>query len=151
MKDAPETTLVLKRSFKAPVDIVYAAWTDPAQFVQWMGPNSDVMCDVIEHDVRVGGRYAFSITNLEGKVHAARGAFRDVRENEKLVFTWTWDHVPETETLVTVEFRDKDGTTSLLLTHERHASAESRDNHGGGWTGALDKLERLVAQPAAGN
>lgn len=148
MKDAPETTLILKRSFKAPVDIVYAAWTDPAQFVQWMGPNTEVMCEVIEHDVRVGGNYAFKITNLEGKVHGASGQFREVRENEKLVFTWTWDHMPETETLVTVEFHDKDGTTNLLLTHERHASAESRDNHGGGWTGALDKLERLVSGAA---
>ena len=50
MKDAPETTLILKRSFKAPVDIVYAAWTDPAQFVQWIGgvgPIDDAVLAVL--------------------------------------------------------------------------------------------------------
>ena len=144
MKDTPETTLILKRSFKAPVKVVYAAWVDPAQFGQWMGPSTDMVCNVEEHDVRVGGNYAFKITNADGKVHGARGQFREVSENEKLVFTWTWDHMPETETLVTVEFRDNEGATTLLLTHERHASGDSRDNHRGGWTGALDKLERLV-------
>ena len=70
-------------------------------------------------------------------------------ENERLVFTWTWDHMPDTETLVTVAFRDNGGATALTLTHERHASAESRDNHGVGWTGSFDRLERLVASRRA--
>lgn len=149
MKDTPETTLVLKRTLKAPVDIVYAAWIEPAQFGQWMGPNDEMTCAVEAHDVRVGGAYAFKLTNREGKVHGASGLFREVVENERLVFTWTWDHMPDTETLVTVEFRAKDGATVLTLTHERHASAESRDNHGVGWTGSFDRLERLVAARSA--
>lgn len=148
MKDTPETTLVLKRTFKAPVEAVYAAWTDADQFGRWMGPAVDMVCAVAAHDVRVGGRYAFEITNADGQKHGASGQFRDVVENEKLVFTWTWNHVPDTETLVTVEFRDNAGVTTMTLTHERHASAESTANHRGGWTGAFDKLERLLAGAA---
>ena len=83
MKDTPETTLVLKRTLKAPVDVVYAAWTEPAQFGQWMGPNDEMSCAVDAHDVRVGGAYAFKLTNAEGKVHGASGRFREVVENER--------------------------------------------------------------------
>jgi uncharacterized protein YndB with AHSA1/START domain len=45
---------------------------------------------------------------------------------------------------VTVEFHDLGDQTELVLTHEQLASAESRDNHEGGWNGALDKLARYV-------
>ncbi len=150
MKDTPETTLILKRTFKAPVEAVYAAWTEPEQFGQWMGPAVDMVCAVEAHDVRVGRRYAFEITNADGQVHGASGHFRDVVENARLVFTWTWNHMPDTETLVTVEFRGTDEATTMILTHERHASAESTDNHRGGWTGAFDKLERLLAGKSDG-
>ena len=152
MKDAPETTLVLKRTFKAPVSIVYAAWVEAEQFAQWMGPANDMICNVTKHEARVGGTFAFRIISADGKTHGASGQFREVVENERLVFTWTWDHVPDTETLATVEFRESaEGRTTMTFTHERHASSESRDNHRGGWTGSFGKLERLVEEAAAAN
>jgi uncharacterized protein YndB with AHSA1/START domain len=46
MKDNAETTLVMKRSFNAPVAAVYKAWVDAQQFSQWMGPQSITRCDV---------------------------------------------------------------------------------------------------------
>lgn len=144
MPDTMETTLILKRTFKAPVANVYSAWVDAQQFAQWMGPATDMICHVKEHDVRVGGSYAFQIVSADGKTHGASGQFREVIKDERLVFTWTWDHMPDTETLATVAFRETDGETTMTLTHERHASSDSRDNHRVGWTGAFDKLERLV-------
>jgi hypothetical protein len=46
---------------------------------------------------------------------------------------------------VTVDIKP-DGDGSLLtLTHERFFDEEARDRHQSGWTGALDKMERLFA------
>ena len=149
MKDTPETTLILKRTFKAPVEVVYQAWTQAEQFSRWMGPAVDMTCAVEAHEVRVGGRYAFEITSADGQVNGASGHFREVVENERLVFTWTWNHVPDHETLVTVDFRGGGDATTMTLTHERHSSAESTANHRMGWTGALDNLERLLAEATA--
>jgi uncharacterized protein YndB with AHSA1/START domain len=58
--------------------------------------------------------------------------------------TWTWNHVPDNETLLTIEFRDNNGATALTLTHQKHVSSESRDHHQSGWSGSLDKLEKYV-------
>lgn len=67
---------------------------------------------------------------------------------EKLVYTWEWesgDFASMGETLVTVEFRDQDGSTELILTHERFPDEEKRDHHGWGWNSTLDCLVKLLA------
>lgn len=148
MRDEADTTLILKRTFKAPVSAVWDAWTRPEHFSLWMGPEADMTCTTGPFDVSPGGSYAFEITGGDGNKHGARGEFREVVEHQKLVLTWTWDHMPDVETLVTVEFRGDGDTTHLTLTHQRHSTIESRDNHRRGWTGSFDRLERLLATPA---
>ena len=76
--------------------------------------------------------------------------YQEVSPPEKLVFTWAFekmagddpDFVPA-ETLVTVEFIDKNGATEVVLTHERFPDEHMRDEHQAGWGGCLDGLERL--------
>ena len=51
------------------------------------------------------------------------------------------------ETLVTVEFFDRNGATEVVLTHQQFPDQHMRDEHEGGWGGALAQLERyLTAQ-----
>jgi len=141
---ADDTTLILKRAFNAPVAQLYQAWVSADQFCKWMGPSDEMTCKVVCFDVEPGGAYAFTMTAPDGNMHGASGVFRHVDENARLAFTWTWDHVPERETFVTVEFRGDHLTSSLTLTHERHTNAEARENHGRGWGGSFDRLQRLL-------
>ncbi|MGI8964161.1 MAG: SRPBCC domain-containing protein, partial [Thermomicrobiales bacterium] len=46
--------LVITRTFDAPRNLVYKAWTDPAQLAKWFGPNQFTI-PVCELDVRPGG------------------------------------------------------------------------------------------------
>jgi uncharacterized protein YndB with AHSA1/START domain len=81
----------------------------------------------------------------EGGEHEVDGIYREVVANEKLVFTWAWKSSPEQESLVTVTFKPDGGGTLLTVTHEQFSNEDSRNQHQNGWTGALDKLERLFA------
>ena len=56
-----KTSLQIRRTFKAPVAAVYAAWTDPAQVKQWMAPGDDFGPTDATIDLRVGGRYRIVI------------------------------------------------------------------------------------------
>ena len=49
------------------------------------------------------------------------------------------------ETLVTVEFLDRNGATEVKVTHDNFINAEAREGHEHGWSGGLEKLEKYLA------
>jgi uncharacterized protein YndB with AHSA1/START domain len=137
-------SLTLKRRLNAAPAKVYAAWTDPAQIARWFGPDAGPV-DRAETDVRVGGRYRVVFHTLDGEEHCVSGVYREVVPDAKLVFTWAWRSTPERESLVTVMIKP-DGEGSLLtLIHEQFFDEAARAGHERGWTGTLDKIEKLFA------
>ena len=141
---AARPSLTLKRRLNAAPEKVYAAWAQPAKLTQWFGPDSGAVTRA-ELDLRVGGRYAIVFHTEDGEEHHVSGVYREVVPNQKLVFTWAWRSTPERESLVTILIKP-DGDGSLLtLLHEQFFDEVARDRHEFGWTGSLNKLERLFA------
>lgn len=132
-------SLTLRRRLNASAAKVYAAWTQPAQLMQWMHPF-DTVCIHAEADLRVGGRFRIVMRQPDGEEHDVSGVYREVVPNEKLVFTWAWRSTPERESLVTIVLRADGAATDLTLTHERFFDEAARDAHEGGWSSALDRL-----------
>lgn len=137
--------LTLHRVINAPVEAVYAAWTDPAMLRRWLAPgNATVVRAVAE--VTVGGTFLVEMRAADGKRWLTRGLYREVVPNRRLVHTWCWEG-SNIETLVTVEFEpESTGRTRLTLTHSRFVENEARDKHEHGWIGCLAKLEELWAE-----
>ena len=144
---AQKPSLTLKRRLNAPPEKVYAAWTDPAQISKWFGPDAGPVTRA-DTDVRVGGRFHVVFHSEDGEEHDVSGTYQEVVPNEKLKFTWRWITLPERESLVTILIKaDGDGAI-LTLIHEQFFDEAARDGHQRGWTGALDKLERVLAKQA---
>lgn len=142
--DAVKPSLTLKRRLNAPAEKVYAAWTDPQKIARWFGPDSGPVTKA-EIDLRVGGGFNIGFHTEDGEYHQVGGVYREVVPNEKLVFTWAWHTMKERESLVTVTIK-RDGEGSLLtLHHEKFFDEAARDGHRRGWSGSLDKLEKLFA------
>jgi uncharacterized protein YndB with AHSA1/START domain len=141
---AGQPSLTLQRRLNAAPAKVYAAWTEPAHIVKWMHPYG---CEVLlaEMDVRVGGRFRIAMRTTEGEEPEVSGTFREVEPRAKLVYTWAWRDTPERESLVTLTLRPDGGGTLLTLTHERFFDEAARESHEGGWSSALDGLERYCA------
>jgi uncharacterized protein YndB with AHSA1/START domain len=80
-----ETTVQVRRSFRAARALVWRAHTDPALVVRWMlGPPGWTM-PVCEMDVRVGGKYLWRWRSDEdGKEFGFHGAFREVDAPSRL-------------------------------------------------------------------
>ena len=138
-------SLTLKRQLNAAPEKVYAAWAQPAKLAQWFGPDSGAVTRA-ELDLRVGGRYTIVFHTEDGEEHHVSGTYREVVPNEKLVFTWAWRSTPERESLVTILIKPDGGGSLLTLVHEQFFDEAARDRHAWGWTGSLDKLERVIAQ-----
>jgi len=139
---AAKPSLTFKRRLNAPAEKVYAAWTDPQKIVKWFGPDSGPVTKA-EIDLRVGGRFDIGFHTEDGEYHQVGGVYREVAPNERLVFTWAWHTMKERESQVTITIkRDGDGSVLTLL-HEKFVDEAARDGHKRGWTGSLDKLEKL--------
>jgi uncharacterized protein YndB with AHSA1/START domain len=113
--------------------------------IRWWGVTGHAKPPIAETDLRVGGRFNVQFWTPDGAHQSVSGVYREVVPDEKLVFTWAWRGKPEWESQVTVALRRDGDATMLTLTHEELPDDAERDGHRTGWTGALDKLEKLFA------
>lgn len=144
------TTLNLKRTFAAPRERVFQAWTDPAELRKWFHVGEDWSTPICEVDLRENGTYRIGMQPPDGETPSVvTGRFREVNVPEKLVYTWSWEGDEPHETLVTVIFRDLGDKTEIELTHERFPSATERDKHAEGWEGCLQQLNNLLSPKEA--
>lgn len=148
IKTAEKTSLEIKRFINAPRDRVYAAWTDPVQLKEWWGPKRAQTLKIVA-DTRVGGKYRWDLVNDEGEQMCCRGEYRELVPGKRVVFTWKWDDDEAWEnhdSVVAVDFSDRDGGTELTLRHELLPSEESRNRHNEGWNSVVDRLEEYLGK-----
>jgi uncharacterized protein YndB with AHSA1/START domain len=158
-------TLRIERTFEAPRELVFEAWTRPEYLTQWYAPHGCTI-RVVKLDVRPGGRFHWCIDNPSFGECWCIGEFREIVRPERLVYTLaTADsagnaiepalagHDPRwpRESLVKVTLTEVRGAT--LLTLEQNV-LESLAKHTGAhpsWLQMLDRLSALVAVRKAGN
>jgi uncharacterized protein YndB with AHSA1/START domain len=144
-KPAP-TSLVIRRTFDAPVERVFNAWLTPEALRFMLTGEQNKVLDATV-DARAGGSYRITWQTPEG-VWTCGGVYREVVKNERIVCTWTWeedDPADVQETLLTLEFRPlSDAKTELVLTHTNFRTEASRDSHGEGWSTAVERLAQRL-------
>ncbi|HMD38780.1 MAG TPA: SRPBCC domain-containing protein [Candidatus Acidoferrum sp.] len=123
--EAPQE-LFLTRIVGAPREMVFKAWTDPKQVVQWWGPRGFTN-QVCEWDARPGGAIRIHMRGPDGTVYPMGGVFKEVVEAERLVFISTAlvdeNSEPLFEVLNTITFQDFYSITKLRL-HARLLTPE---------------------------
>lgn len=154
-KQTPEFKLQIRRTFAAPREKVFAAWTQREQLEKWM--CKDVASQTLvthQQDVRTGGRYLLEVRDRTKKeTYWGQGVYREVIPPEKIVFTWVWTkdrpggeslHPGSHETEVTVEFFARGNSTEVVLTHTGFATTTLRGDHDRGWNGCFDVLAKVL-------
>ena len=142
---APGETLEVLRTFNAPRQRVYDAWTKAEEVKKWASPGA-METVVSEADVRVGGKYRIHMRHPNGTEHRAFGVYRVVDPPEKVVYTWTWETMPDVvDTIVTVEFHARGNATEVVLRHEGLDTPALRKGHEDGWIGCFDKFQTVVS------
>jgi uncharacterized protein YndB with AHSA1/START domain len=136
------------REFDADPQELWQAWTDPDETAAWWHPDGlHALRDSVAIDARVGGRYAYTIVNdLTGERHPSGGEYREVVENEKLVFTWgNPDDDPDTAPLVTVTLASLGaGRTRITLDLRGIAAAPGDGSFYDSWDSVLDELDAYL-------
>ena len=144
----PDSTIRFDKTIAAPIDTVYAAWTNPERIARWFAPTDDFTTPMAEVDARVGGRYRIGMKHKDQDyTNIVSGQYCRLDPPDCMSFTWAWEapRADEHETQVTLEFRPNGPATDLTLIHERFRDPEARKSHAEGWTGCLARLERKLS------
>jgi len=148
-----DTSLRIERTYDAPPEDVFDAWTNPEVLRRWWRPNPAWVTPVAEVDLRVGGRYRISMEDPEnGTRHTAGGEYSEVSRPRRLVYSWQWeqdDGQPGHVSTVTVDFHADGERTNVVLEHSDLESSQSRDSHTHGWSGILEMLQVHLFENAA--
>ena len=141
-----QRTLVINRTFDAPAELVFAAWTKPEHLANWFGPNDFTLPTCVQ-DFRVGGKYNFCMRAPDGTNHWVRGEYREISEFDHLVFTWTRDDgqpAPWVDNVVDLLFEEVNGRTKMTMHHALFSTEQDRNDHQGGWGECFDRLASFL-------
>lgn len=133
----------ITREFDAPRSRVFRAHTDPELVARWLGPRRHAM-RVDQWDCRSGGSWRY-LHLSDGEEHGFHGCFHEVRPDELIVQTFTYEGWPDGVALERMELTDLgDGRTRLTATSLVGSFAE-RDAFvaSGMETGVRESYERL--------
>lgn len=149
----------LTRTFDAPRDLVWKAFTESERLMHWWGPKGFKM-KVAQLDLRPGGLFHYAMTAPDGRDMWGKFVYREVTPPERLVFVVSFSdesagttrHPMATtwplEVLNTVIFTEQDGKTTLHMTghpineteEERRTFQGAHKSLEGGFSGTLNQL-----------
>jgi uncharacterized protein YndB with AHSA1/START domain len=138
-----QTSLHLRRTFAAPRERVFRAWTEPAVLEKWFKPMG-LTITVTTLELRVGGEYRFKLHSPDGSQSDISGTYLEITPPARLVFTWVTDATRGEQTVVTLEFVERDGLTEVRLTHDRLADEAMILAHKSGWESCIDQIAAVL-------
>jgi uncharacterized protein YndB with AHSA1/START domain len=126
---------------------VFAAFSDPDELAKWFGPQGFSVGSV-DLDPHVGGTYRIEMQPPEGEPFYLGGEFREVEAPGRLAFTFTYEDPDpdDVETLVELSFRDRGGSTEIVLTQRPFKTEARRELHRVGWTDSFDRLAQVISR-----
>lgn len=146
-KKPADHEVVITRVLDAPRELVWKAWTDPKHLARWWGPKgfTNPVCD---WDAKPGRAIHVVMRGPDGTDYPMGGAFREIVEPERLVFTsGALDEKgkPLFELLHTVTFVERGGKTTLTVrTHVISSTDKAARYLSGFEAGMTQSLERLA-------
>ncbi|MFC0863846.1 SRPBCC domain-containing protein [Sphaerimonospora cavernae] len=150
MTETAGNRIEITRTFDAPRELVYAAWTEPKHFTHWWGAP----LDTISMDVRPGGEWRATIVVDEQTQVPFAGVYREVVPNERLVYTLLdlSGRNPEAAEQqgdgeeVTVSFKDVDGGTEMTFVQVGSLPDDEVPRATEGWGFFFAALEEHLAK-----
>ncbi len=140
-------TLRIERTFAAPAERVFDAWTSEEVMRRWWHAEKGWETPEAEVDLQLGGAVRVVMRDPEsGDEFGGGGEYVEIDPPRRLAFTWVWDNETR-RTLIEIDFHDRGERTDVVFTHSNLIDMESVRGHEGGWTRAMDNLDRALESP----
>jgi uncharacterized protein YndB with AHSA1/START domain len=144
------------RVIKAPREVLYRAFTEPAALAIWLSPG-EMTGKVHEFDARVGGRYRMSLfypaseQEHRGKTSEREDRFTarfvELTPPSKIVEAISFDSVDPAfagEMTMEVTFEERNGGTEVTISFENLPPGIRPEDNDAGTRSSLEKLASFV-------
>jgi uncharacterized protein YndB with AHSA1/START domain len=139
-----DKTLRIERTFQAPAEVVFDAWTSEEVIRRWWHTELGWETAEAEVDLRVGGAVRVVMRDPGKDVEiGGGGAYTEIERPTRLAFTWIWDGDTR-RTLIELDFEETDGVTTVRFTHSGLWDEEAVRAHEDGWGKVFANLERAL-------
>jgi len=120
-----DSTLRIERTYQAPVEQVFDAWTSPEVMRRWWQAERGWATSAAEVDLRVGGAVRVVMHDpVKDVEHGGGGRYTEIDRPRRLAFTWLWDWDTR-RTLIEIDFEESGGR------HDRPLHAQRPVGRGG--------------------
>ena len=145
--DLAKRILTIKKTFDAPVDLVWEAWTQPQHLVKWWAPKGMVV-KIIKHDFKVGGEWKYTMPMPDGNEFVSEGVYSEIVKLRKIITSANFR--PMTEGVEMRSLFEKDGekthfTFSVVHPTEEYKIQQEKMGFYNGWGSTLSRLEALLS------
>lgn len=159
---------VIARAFNAPRELVWRAWTEREQLMQWFGPQGYTMF-YARLDLHPGGLFHYALRSPDGHEMWGKWTFREIVAPERLILVSSFSDAQggltrhpmspnwPLETLSTITFEDQGGSTMITICWaplnateaECKTFAEAHSGMRQGWGGTFERLDAYLAKVSA--
>jgi glutathione S-transferase len=139
-------TLRMERTFAAPAERVFDAFTTEEVIRRWWQAGSGWDTPEATVDLRVGGeiRVVMHDPHKDAR-YGGGGRYTEIERPTRLAFTWIWDDDrDQVEQMIEIDFEERDGVTTMRFTHRNLWDEEAVDDHEDGWSKVFDNLRREI-------
>jgi uncharacterized protein YndB with AHSA1/START domain len=134
----------IERTFDAPAEDVFDAWTSEEVIRRWFIPATGWQEPSAEVELRVGGKIRVVMRDPEGEPVEAGGEYTRIERPHRLAFTWTFDDDPSNQQMIELEFTEREGVTTVLFVNSDISEKQRRDAQYDGWSTCFDNLKLVL-------
>ena len=147
--DREKCTVTIQRTLKAPIQLVWEAWTQGHHITNWWGPKGTSL-QIEEHDFRVGGKWRYSMVMPNGQEFITEGIYKEIIEPTKLVTTADFRPMTEGVVLEVILKATGDDETEFIFNvihpSEEYKIQQEKMGIYNGWGSVFDQLEDFLQE-----
>ena len=148
MSDLNNRTLTIEKTFDAPIELVWEAWTQPEHIAQWWGPKG-MKTRIIEHNFVEGGSWEYAMTMPDGKDFIADGVYLEIVELQKIRTSANFKPMTEGVELQVLLKKIGDKTQfTFHVIHETEEYCKQQEQMGfyNGWGSTFERLTSYLQE-----
>lgn len=115
MSEIKSNEINIVRFLEAPIEVVWDAWTDPAQAAQWWGPRGFTIT-THSKDFKPGGMWHYTMHGPNGADYINKTRFLEIEKHAKMVYDHGGNDERKPLFRVTVHFKSVKGGTMMDMT-----------------------------------